>query len=51
MALDGWSDDEIAAILGIAYNTVRTYRQEARSRLKELAQQAGFDTPSGRERG
>ncbi|MFY1672609.1 RNA polymerase sigma factor [Plantactinospora sp. WMMB334] len=51
LALDGWTDQEIATLLGIAYNTVRTYRQEARSRLKELAQQAGFDTPAGRGRG
>ncbi|WP_422773734.1 RNA polymerase sigma factor [Plantactinospora sp. WMMC1484] len=51
LALDGWADQEIAQLLGIAYNTVRTYRQEARSRLKELAQQAGFDTPAGRGRG
>lgn len=51
LALDGWPDHEIAKVLGIAYNTVRTYRQEARRRLKELAQQAGFDTPSGRDRG
>ncbi|MFC6021798.1 RNA polymerase sigma factor [Plantactinospora solaniradicis] len=51
MAFDGWSDLEIAQVLGIAYNTVRAYRQEARRRLKELAQEAGFDSPAGRGRG
>ncbi|MDG4789225.1 sigma-70 family RNA polymerase sigma factor [Micromonospora sp. WMMD1102] len=51
LTLDGWQDHEIAAILGIAHNTVRAYRQEARRRLRELAQQAGFETPAGRDRG
>ncbi|MFY1687237.1 RNA polymerase sigma factor [Plantactinospora sp. WMMB782] len=51
LTLDGWPDHEIAAILGIAYNTVRAYRQEARRRLRDLAQQAGFETPAGRDRG
>jgi len=51
LALEGWPDIEIARTLGIAYNTVRAYRQQARGRLKELAQEAGFDGPAGRGRG
>lgn len=51
LALEGWPDIEIARTLGIAYNTVRAYRQQARRRLKELAQEAGFDGPAGGGRG
>jgi RNA polymerase sigma-70 factor (ECF subfamily) len=51
LALDGWSDLEIAQMLGIAYNTARAYRQEGRRRLKELAREAGFDAPAERGRG
>lgn len=42
MSLDGWSDDEIARVLGVAYNTVRTYKRVARQRLRRIAEEAGF---------
>jgi len=51
LALDGWSDHEIARVLGIAYQTVRSYRHEARRRLEELARRDGVDPGGGRGRG
>jgi RNA polymerase sigma-70 factor (ECF subfamily) len=42
MSLDGWSDEEIARVLGVAYNTVRTYKRVARQRLRRIAEEAGF---------
>lgn len=42
---DGWSDAEIARILCIADNTVRSYKTAARRRLQELAKEAGLVTP------
>ena len=41
LAFDGWSDPDIARILGMADNTVRTYKSATRRRLKELAEEAG----------
>jgi RNA polymerase sigma-70 factor (ECF subfamily) len=51
LAIDGWSDHEIAAIVGLAYNTVRSYRAEARARMQQLAEDDGFGRPNGRRRG
>jgi RNA polymerase sigma-70 factor (ECF subfamily) len=45
---EGFTELEIAQILGIAYNTVHTYKQEARQRLRQLAVEAGFVAPAGR---
>jgi RNA polymerase sigma-70 factor (ECF subfamily) len=42
MSLDGWSDEEIARVLGVAYNTVRTYKRVAKQRLRRIAEEAGF---------
>ncbi|MDQ7907230.1 RNA polymerase sigma factor [Phytohabitans sp. ZYX-F-186] len=39
LALEGWTDPEIARILGMADNTVRSYKSAARRRLKELAEE------------
>jgi RNA polymerase sigma factor (sigma-70 family) len=39
LAVQGWNEQEIAVILGIARNTVRTYKREARHRLQELISQ------------
>jgi len=47
LALDGWSDHEIARVLGIAYHTARTYRQEARRRLGDLARRDGVEPGGG----
>jgi RNA polymerase sigma-70 factor (ECF subfamily) len=46
LAFEGWTDPEIARILGMADNTVRSYKAAARRRLKELAEEAGFVTPA-----
>jgi len=49
--VDGWSVPAIAGILGLARNTVRTYKQEARQRLRELVEASGLDAPEARRRG
>lgn len=41
LALDGWSDHEIARVLGVAYRTARGYRRQARRRLREVAERTG----------
>ncbi|GAA4435921.1 RNA polymerase sigma factor [Phytohabitans houttuyneae] len=46
LAFEGWTDPEIARILGMADNTVRSYKTAARRRLKELAEEAGFTVPA-----
>ncbi|MFC0530598.1 RNA polymerase sigma factor [Phytohabitans kaempferiae] len=46
---EGWSDPEVARILGMADNTVRSYKSAARRRLREIAEEAGFTSPD-RER-
>jgi len=51
LSLDGWSGREIAAMTGHTYNTVRSYRADARQRMQQLAEQDGFAEPTGRRRG
>lgn len=34
--VDGWGAEEIAQILGLTVNTVRTYRRQARQQLRQL---------------
>lgn len=46
LAFEGWSDPEIARILGMADNTVKSYKSAARRRLKALAEEAGFTAPA-----
>lgn len=46
LAFEGWTDPEIARILGLADNTVRTYKAAARRELKKRAEEAGFATPA-----
>jgi RNA polymerase sigma factor (sigma-70 family) len=43
LAADGYQDEEICQQLGLALTTVRTYKSAARKRLKELAEEAGYD--------
>jgi RNA polymerase sigma-70 factor (ECF subfamily) len=50
LSQEGWPDREIALTLGLSHNTVRGYKAEARSKLQQLAQDAGFCTPAGRRR-
>ncbi|MEU0547357.1 RNA polymerase sigma factor [Micromonospora sp. NPDC005979] len=45
---DGWRDLDIARMLGLAHTTVRAYKQQARQHLQRLAEQAGFNKPTGR---
>jgi RNA polymerase sigma-70 factor (ECF subfamily) len=47
---DDFSDREIGQILGLAYSTVRTYKADARERLRRMAEEAGFGVPAGRRR-
>jgi RNA polymerase sigma-70 factor (ECF subfamily) len=46
LSFEGWTDPEIARILGMADNTVRSYKSAARRRLKEFAEAAGFTAPA-----
>ena len=46
LAFEGWTDPEIARILGMADNTVRTYKSVVRRRLKEFAEEAGLTAPA-----
>ncbi|MEO3744872.1 RNA polymerase sigma factor [Plantactinospora sp. B5E13] len=48
LALDGWSDHEIARVLGVAYRTARGYRRQARRRLREVAERTGHAEGDGR---
>ncbi|BCB81686.1 hypothetical protein GCM10022251_15710 [Phytohabitans flavus] len=50
LALEGWTDPEIARILGLADNTVRSYKAAVRRRLKRFAEEAGFDPSADDER-
>ncbi|MEE3919240.1 sigma factor-like helix-turn-helix DNA-binding protein [Micromonospora sp. BRA006-A] len=49
MSREGFSNQEIAGILGLTENSVRSYKTAARKRLGELAEEAGF-TRSERDR-
>jgi DNA-directed RNA polymerase specialized sigma24 family protein len=51
LTLDGWKGQEIAGITGLAYNTVLSYRAEARRRMRLMAVEDGFTEPAGRRRG
>jgi RNA polymerase sigma-70 factor (ECF subfamily) len=51
LSLDGWTDREIARMVSLTYNTVRSYRAEARRKMQEMAQEDGFVEPAGRRRG
>jgi len=47
--VDGWKAEEIAGILGLTVNTVRTYKRRAHQQLRQLVETA--DSPAGREGG
>ncbi|MFJ8579036.1 RNA polymerase sigma factor [Micromonospora sp. NPDC093277] len=52
MSREGFSNQEIARVLGLAENSVRSYKLAARRRLRELAEEAGYtDSESRRRRG
>ncbi|MGY4908705.1 RNA polymerase sigma factor [Micromonospora aurantiaca (nom. illeg.)] len=42
MSREGFSNQEIASILGLTENSVRSYKTAAKKRLGELAEEAGF---------
>ncbi|WP_328341054.1 RNA polymerase sigma factor [Micromonospora sp. NBC_00421] len=50
MSREGFSNLEIARILGLTENSVRTYKVAARRKLRELAEKAGYTNPEGRRR-
>ncbi|MFI6129671.1 RNA polymerase sigma factor [Micromonospora sp. NPDC051141] len=50
MAQEGFSNQEIARILGLTENSVRSYKVAARRGLRELAEEAGYTGPDGHRR-
>ncbi|WP_329017610.1 sigma-70 family RNA polymerase sigma factor [Micromonospora rifamycinica] len=50
MDREGFSNLEIARILGLTENSVRSYKVAARRRLRELAEEAGYPGPDGGRR-
>ncbi|MDG4840945.1 RNA polymerase sigma factor [Micromonospora sp. WMMD967] len=50
MSRKGFSNQDIARILGLAENSVRSYKLAARKRLQELAEEAGYTASEGRRR-
>ncbi|GGO17535.1 RNA polymerase sigma factor [Micromonospora parathelypteridis] len=50
MSREGFSNQEIARFLGLAENSVRSYKQAAKKRLRELAEEAGYRDSDGRRR-
>lgn len=50
MSREGFSNQEIARILGLAETSIRSYKLAARKRLRELAEEAGYTAPEGRRR-
>jgi RNA polymerase sigma-70 factor (ECF subfamily) len=50
LSLEGLPDRAIGLALGIAHNTVRDCKVQARRKLKQLAEADGFSTPAGRRR-
>lgn len=50
MSREGFSNQEIARILGLADNSVRSYKQAAKRRLRELANEDGYTSSESRRR-
>ncbi|WP_431905601.1 RNA polymerase sigma factor [Micromonospora carbonacea] len=50
MAQEGFSNQEIARVLGLTENSVRSYKVAARRGLRELAEEAGYVGPDGHRR-
>ncbi|WBB73454.1 sigma-70 family RNA polymerase sigma factor [Micromonospora sp. WMMD1128] len=50
MSREGFSNQEIARILGLTENSVRCYKAAAKRGLGELAEEAGFTRSPGRRR-
>jgi len=52
MSQEGFCNQEIANILGLTENSVRSYKTAAKKRLRELAEDAGFNrSENGRHQG
>jgi len=52
MSREGFSNQEIALVLGLAETSVRSYKASAKSQLRQLAETAGYtDSDSRRRRG
>ncbi|MFI7081299.1 RNA polymerase sigma factor [Micromonospora sp. NPDC049903] len=47
---DGFSNQEMARILGLTENSVRWYKTAAKKRMRELAEEAGYTDSEGRRR-
>ncbi|MGX4657356.1 RNA polymerase sigma factor [Micromonospora sp. SCSIO 07396] len=50
LAREGFTNPEIARLLGLTENSVRSYKVAARRRLRELAEEAGYPGPDGNRR-
>ncbi|MEU8259465.1 RNA polymerase sigma factor [Micromonospora sp. NPDC048999] len=50
MSREGFSNQEIARVLGLTENSVRSYKVAARKRLRELAEAAGYTESKDRSR-
>lgn len=50
MSREGFSNQEIARVLGLAENSVRSYKLAAKRRLRELAEEAGYTDSESRRR-
>ncbi|GLW33000.1 RNA polymerase sigma factor [Actinoplanes regularis] len=50
MSREGFSNQEIARILGLADNSVRSYKVAARQQLRQLAEEAGYTDSKSRRR-
>ncbi|WP_247669388.1 RNA polymerase sigma factor [Micromonospora sp. H61] len=50
MSREGFSNQEIARILGLAETSIRSYKLAAKKRLRELAEEAGYTDSESRRR-
>lgn len=50
MSHEGFSNKEIARVLGLTENSVRSYKLAAKRRLRELAEKAGYTDSQSRRR-
>ncbi|MEU8220452.1 RNA polymerase sigma factor [Micromonospora taraxaci] len=50
LSREGFSNQDIARLLSLAENSVRSYKLAARKRLRELAEEAGYTDSEGRRR-
>lgn len=50
MSRVGFSNHDIAVLLGVTESSVRFYKSAAKTRLREMAVEAGYSVPEGRRR-